>query len=159
VCAQAGSGDFCYQLCTDPGDCRPGYACFDNPFDTTTTVCRPHCESAAECSETGTCNAHLGYCNLAGGTGAYGEPCDDRYDCQGWCWANPTHGYCFGLCELSTGYCPSGAVCVDAFDGEAADEGLCLAACDPAWPFCPQMDQTCHAYAGGPPACWPASTD
>ncbi len=146
-------GDRCFQPCTTPADCRQGYGCFD-PSDLGYTICWPHCESDAQCPLTGTCNTYLNRCDMASeGSGAFGDACEDRTDCLGWCLASVGDGYCTARCKLSTGLCPSGAVCTNAFNSTHGDEGLCLKSCTPLGFDC-RGGQTCQERYGQD-VCWP----
>jgi cysteine-rich repeat protein len=141
---------YCYQLCSPTSPCRVGYGCFLDPWNDTKTVCRPHCESNAECTGTGDCNLHLGRCDYdSAGTGDYGESCTDDNGCLGFCFTDPTNGYCHSMCELTSDFCPTGGICVDVGYSAWGDEGWCMATCTGPGGMCPQGDQTCTSTPDG----------
>ena len=153
-CYEVSPGFRCYPTCGSSAECREGYACFDE-WGTGETLCRPHCETSAQCPVEGLCNLYTGRCQSAVTGARNGEAPSDS--CMGgWFLEAPdSTPYCVSLCALSTGICPEDDVCTDYYDGTRGDLGLCLAGCSGP-NDCPRPGYTCKANPfGSGQICWP----
>lgn len=140
--ADATSPLICHKSCTaNVGDeCPPSQQCVPNPsvLYCEVGVCRDDSDCVlglAKCDPaSGKCVSTTAPPDMAGQTGAVGDPCTSGAQCaSGGCLAPSTTwpmGYCSLLCTYLddfTDTCPSGSYCSAGFAGV---EGVCLDLCD-----------------------------
>jgi hypothetical protein len=119
----------CMASCTKTTDCRTGYACFD-AYGTQTPVCWPHCTVDRHCRQA-ECTKITNLCYIHGGLVPTGGNCAANAECRGnLCLIDGMLAYCTSRCRRSDLVCPPDSQCVDYYDGERADMGLCLESCN-----------------------------